>query len=258
MLDISATKQSDAVVALKVRGSILDHQDRALLDLVDKFVASELRQDDAEQLAEKLEGADSGKTKAFKTARSRADRLNAKSRTLEAEILKTRARTFWGLVGKAVALNVNLVGDGESAEEGVDAQYAASFVRDIVSIADSKTLEEMTSFGLQEETSEVAAMLHLPEPEPVHQRNERDQKLASAFFDLEDDICSVRLAAKVASGWIIDDNLGEREEAKFLIHQLVAMTDTLHAKWERSLKEARTSADEASSPPNDCRGARGP
>jgi hypothetical protein len=47
------------------------------------------------------------------------------------------AQTFEGVTAKARALSANLV-DGETVEEGLDARYAASMARDLLTIGEAQ------------------------------------------------------------------------------------------------------------------------
>jgi hypothetical protein len=113
------------------------HPDAQLLALVDEHAVTIKECDRLEAIWLELDNqrCESGKSpRGHKAADTRRLRQWNISRELEDRIISTPAQTLEGVTAKARALSTGLV-DGESVEEGIDSNFAASMARDLLAIS---------------------------------------------------------------------------------------------------------------------------
>ena len=132
---LAAPRSPVSVIKATTRAAIGDAK---LIDLVDQFVIAEKQQELALDVVNKMEesffGVAGKKTpRGYAKAKRTQEAICARCRKMEERIIAMPSTTFDGLVAKARALACNLV-DDESVEDGTDSAFAASFVKDILSM----------------------------------------------------------------------------------------------------------------------------
>ena len=129
----AAPRSPVSVIKATTRAAIGDAK---LIDLVDQFVIAEKKQELAlsTKWRNRFSASPERKTpRGYAKAKRTQEAICARCRKMEERIIAMPSTTFDGLVAKARALACNLV-DGESVEDGTDSAFAASFVKDILSM----------------------------------------------------------------------------------------------------------------------------
>jgi hypothetical protein len=116
--------------------------DADLLEMVDKYRIAMREGERLEKVWRELDDrrCETGKNpRGYKAATDQMDRQGRVCEQIEKKIIGTPARTIDGIIAKAQALSLNLVG-GESAEDGNDVELGVSIAHDLIALDNGSPL----------------------------------------------------------------------------------------------------------------------